>query len=79
MIHSADPDFNQMITKKSNASKAKAGELIFIPGSDDETLAWINKFRLNYYNLEAPYDLTGGASAAKKKEKKKDDKEDDGF
>ncbi len=79
MIHSSDPGFNDLITKKSNASKAKAGELIFIPGSDDETLAWINKFRLNYYNLEAPYDLTGGASAAKKKEKKKDDKEDDGF
>jgi hypothetical protein len=79
MIHSSDPTFNDIITKKSNASKAKAGELIFIPGSDDETLAWINKFRLNYYNLEAPYDLTSGTSAEKKKEKKKDGKEDDGF
>lgn len=80
MVHSSDPAFNDFIRKKSNAGKAKAGELVFIPGSDDETLTWINKFRLNYYNIEAPYDLSsGGEAASKKKEKKKDDKEDDGF
>lgn len=79
MIHSSDPAFNDIIAKKTNAAKSKVGELTFIPGSDDETLAWINKFRLNYYKLEAPYDLTSGTEAAKKKEKKKDAKEDDGF
>ncbi len=81
MVQSSNQLFNDLITKKTNASKAKVGELVFIPGSDDETLAWINKFRLNYYGLEAPYDLASGASAAKKKDPKKKDekKEDDGF
>lgn len=80
MIHSSNQLFNDVIAKKTNASKAKVGELVFIPGSDDETLAWINKFRLNYYGLEAPYDLASGTAAAKKKDDKKDKKkEDDGF
>jgi hypothetical protein len=80
MVHSSNQLFNDMIAKKTNASKAKVGELVFIPGTDDEALAWINKFRLNYYGLEAPYDLTSGTSAAKKKDEKKEKKkEDDGF
>ncbi|MBI3219841.1 MAG: hypothetical protein HYZ44_10035 [Bacteroidetes bacterium] len=79
MVHSSNPAFNDLISKKTNASKAKVGELIFIPGSDDETLSFVNRFRLNYYGLEAPYDLSGGTSAAKKKEKKEEKKEDDGF
>jgi len=80
MIQSSNQLFNDVIAKKTNASKAKVGELVFIPGSDDETLAWINKFRLNYYGLEAPYDLASGTAAAKKKDDKKEKKkEDDGF
>lgn len=78
MVHSSNPAFNDIIGKKTNSGKAKVGELVFIPGSDDETLAFINKFRLNYYGLESPYDLSGGTGASKKKEKKKVD-EDDGF
>jgi hypothetical protein len=80
MVQSSNQMLNDLIAKKTNASKAKVGELVFIPGSDDETLAWINKFRLTYYGLEAPYDLASGTSAAKKKEKKDEKKkEDDGF
>jgi hypothetical protein len=82
MVQSSNPAFNDLISKKSNASKAKVGELVFVPGSDEETLAFINRFRLNYYNLEAPYDLSGGTSAAGKKKddkKKTEKKEDDGF
>ncbi|GHM99666.1 hypothetical protein WSM22_11560 [Cytophagales bacterium WSM2-2] len=81
VVQSSNQLFNDVISKKSNAGKAKVGELVFIPGTDDEVLAWINKFRLNYYGLEAPYDLAGGTSAAKKKDPKKKDekKEDDGF
>ncbi len=81
MIQSSDPAFNTLIAKKTNASKAKVGELVFIPGSDDETLAFINRFRKTYYGLEAPYELGAASSAQKKdkeKEKKKDGK-DDGF
>jgi hypothetical protein len=80
MVHSSNAAFNDIITKKTNASKAKIGELAFIPGSDDETLAFVNRFRLTYYGIEAPYDLSGGTSSAKKKDKKKEEKkEDDGF
>jgi len=78
MIQSSNPAFNTIISKKTNAAKAKVGELVFIPGSDEETLSFINRFRKNYLNIEAPYELN--AAAAKKKDKKKDDKgEDDGF
>ncbi len=80
MLQSSNQAFNDLISKKTNAAKAKVGELIFIPGSDEEALAFINRFRQNYYGIEAPYDLGGGSSEAKKKEKKKDAKdEDDGF
>jgi len=78
MVQSSDPAFNELISKKTNASKAKAGEVVFIPGSDEETLGFINHFRKTYYGLEESYDLSGNTSAGKKKEKKKDEK-DDGF
>ncbi len=80
IIQSSNPVFNDLIAKKTNAAKAKVGELVFIPGSDEETLAFINRFRKNYLGLESAYDLTSAPSADKKKEKKKGDKsEDDGF
>ena len=80
MMQSSNLAFNDLIAKKTNAAKAKVGELIFIPGSDEEALAFINRFRQNYYGIEAPYELNSGTSATKKKEKKKDVKEeDDGF
>jgi hypothetical protein len=54
------------------------GELVYIPGSDDETLAFINRFRKNYLEIESPYDLSATST---KKDDKKDDKkkEGDGF
>ncbi len=80
MVQSSNQLVNDMIARKTNAGKAKVGDLVFIPGSEEETLAWINKFRLTYYGLEAPYDLASGTAAAKNKGKKKDEKkEDDGF
>jgi hypothetical protein len=76
MIQSSNEAFNTLVSKKTNAAKAKLGELVFIPGSDDETLEFINRFRKQYYAIEAPYDLA--AASAKKKDKKKDEK-GDGF
>jgi hypothetical protein len=80
MVHSSVSEFNAIIAKKSNAGKAKIGEVAFIPGSDDEVLAYINKFRKNYYGIDVPYNLTEGTQATeeKKKEEKKED-DDDGF
>lgn len=78
LVHSSNKDFNSVISKKSNAGKAKIGEVAFIPGSEDETLAFINRFRKTYYGIEVPYNLGDGTAAVeKKKEEKK--KEDDGF
>jgi len=78
MIHSSNGSFNDIIGKKSNAGKAKVGEVTFIPGSDDETLAFINRFRKQYYGIEVPYSLSEGTEAIeKKKTEKKED--DDGF
>lgn len=78
MIQSSNSAFNSVVSKKTNASKAKLGELVFIPGSDEETLSFINRFRANYLGLESPYDLSAGTSA-KQKDKKKEEKKDDGF
>jgi hypothetical protein len=77
MVHSSVPPMNEVIVKKANAGKAKVGELVVIPGTDDETLAFINRFRQVYNNIEAPYDLFAGSSARKKEKKK--DSADDGF
>jgi hypothetical protein len=84
MIQSSDQALNAIISKKTNAAKAKVGDLVFIPGSDEETLAFINKFRLTYYGIEAPYELNAASSTAEKKEeekkpveKKKEEKKDD--
>jgi hypothetical protein len=78
MVQSSNQPFNTLIAKKTNSGKAKVGELVFIPGSDEETLSFINRFRKNYLGLEAPYELTAPTTDAKKKDKKKDEK-DDGF
>jgi hypothetical protein len=75
LIHSSNPALNEMVSKKTNAARSKIGELVYIPGSDDETLAFINRFRKNYLDIESPYDLR--ATSSKKKDEKK--KEDDGF
>lgn len=77
LVHSSNPAFNSTISKKTNSGKAKVGELVFVPGSDDETLAFVNRFRKDYYGIEVPYSLTDGTTGAKKKEEEK--KEDDGF
>jgi hypothetical protein len=80
MIQSSNSELNGVIAKKTNASKAKMGEVAFIPGSDDETLAFINRFRKTYYGIDVPYDLNEGSTAEKKKDTEEEKKkEDDGF
>jgi hypothetical protein len=64
LVHSSNSEFNDIITKKTNGGKAKIGEVAFIPGSDDETLAFINRFRRDYYEIDVPYDLNDYAAPA---------------
>ena len=57
LIHSSNKDFNSIISKRSTAGKAKIGEIAFIPGSEEETVAFINRFRKQYLGIDVPYSL----------------------
>jgi len=57
LIYSSNNNFNSLISKKSNGSKAKLGELIFAPASRAEVLNFINRFRLQYYGIDEIYEL----------------------
>jgi hypothetical protein len=78
MMYSSNAEFNTIVSKKTNSGKAKVGEMVFIPGSDEETLDFINRFRKEYYEIEVPYDLSSSTPGKKKEEEKKKEK-DDGF
>jgi hypothetical protein len=78
MMYSSNGEFNTLVSKKTNSGKAKVGEMVFIPGSEEETLAFINRFRKEYYEIEVPYDLSSGTTGKKKEVEKKKEK-DDGF
>src|SRR5688572_23743489 len=65
LVQSSNDDFNSIISKKTNGGKAKIGEVAFIPGSDDEVLSFINRFRRDYYEIDVPYDLSEGAAPAR--------------
>ncbi len=78
LVHSSNADFNSIIAKKTNAGKAKLGEVAFLPGSDEETLVFINRFRKQYYENDVPYNLYEGTSVIKKFDPQKKDS-DDGF
>lgn len=62
LVHSSNNEFNGVISKKSNAGKAKVGEIAFVPGTEEETLGFINRFRKNYYGIDVPYDLSSEVS-----------------
>jgi hypothetical protein len=65
LVQSSNSEFNSIISKKTNGGKAKIGEVAFIPGSDDETLTFINRFRKDYYEIDVPYDLNESAAPAR--------------
>lgn len=75
LMYSSNEEFNSAVYKRTNSGKAKIGEMVFIPGTEDETLVFINRFRLEYFGIQVPYNLSGETSSKKKTEKK----EDDGF
>jgi hypothetical protein len=57
LVQSSNGIFNDIINKKTDAKKAKLGEIAFMPGSEEETLAFINRFRKTYYGIDFPYQL----------------------
>ncbi len=60
MVHSSNNEVNQIISSKSNASKAKVGEMVFFPGDNEETLAFIQRFRKVYFDIDDDYILDAG-------------------
>src|SRR5690606_2299921 len=84
LVQSSNNAFNTVIAKRTNAGKAKIGEIAFVPGSDEETLTFINRSRRDYYGIEVPYSLSAGSTVSRtedegpvQQEEKK--KTDDGF
>jgi hypothetical protein len=78
LMYSSNEEFNTLVAKKTNSGKAKFGDVIFVPGSEEETKEFINRFRLEYLGIESPYSLSEGPSGKKKEEQKKKE-ENDGF
>ena len=95
LVQAASNEFNNLILKRTNAGKTKIGEVSFAPGSDEETVAFINRFRRDYYGIESPYSLSSESLVAPStepstpvnqpappqvdQEKKQQELEDDGF
>lgn len=78
LMYSSNEEFNTLVAKKTNSGKAKLGDVVFVPGSEEETKAFINRFRLEYFGIEVPYSLSEGPAGKKKDEPKKKD-DNDGF
>jgi len=81
IMFSSNKKFNEEVEVKSNLAKAKPGELIFVKGETNETLSFINDFRLKYFGISEPYNLISPDDVSLEDEnfdtiKKKDD---DGF
>ena len=79
MIQSSVKSINDQVYRRSNAARAKPGELVIIPGSEEETLEFINRFRKEYLQIDTPYDFNDYRSSSTKKQTKKKDDKDDGF
>lgn len=81
VMFSSNQAFNDAVKGKSNVGKSKPGEKILALGDQNETLTFINAFRLNYFGINEPYNLVLPDDASLEDESfetiKKDD--DDGF
>jgi len=78
LMYSSNEELNTLVAKKTNSGKAKLGDVVFVPGSEEETKAFINRFRLEYFGIEVPYSLSDGPAGKKKGDPKKKN-ENDGF
>ena len=57
MTYSSHEPYNTAIRDKSRAGKAKPGEYVVIEGDIAETKRFVDRFRLDYFGLDIPYDL----------------------
>lgn len=57
IMYSSSEKFNEEVQAKSNVDNSKPGELVLALGTENETLTFINDFRLNYLGIKEPYNL----------------------
>ncbi len=57
IMYSSNAKFNEAVESKSNVDNAKPGELVLAIGTVNETLGFIDDFRLNYFGIKEPYNL----------------------
>ena len=57
VMFSSNPAFNAEVNSQSSTNKVRPGETIFVKGDQNETLSFINAFRLNYLGVKEPYNL----------------------
>ena len=57
IMYSSNSKFNEAVQSKSNVDNAKPGELVLAVGTVNETLGFINDFRLNFFGIKEPYNL----------------------
>ncbi|MFK7951584.1 MAG: hypothetical protein AB8B73_01960 [Ekhidna sp.] len=82
VMFSSNSEFNEVITGKSNVGKSKPGEKILALGTENETLTFINAFRLNYFGINEPYNLVLPGDASLEDENFdtiEEDDDEDGF
>lgn len=79
LIFSSNVIFNETVTEKTNAVKAKIGEMVWGPGDMVETMDFVNRFRSVYYGITEPYDFESELAIEEKDKKATTDDDDDGF
>lgn len=80
LSYSSNSTFNEIIEDKSNFGDAKPGELVIIPGDENETLKFLNEFRQKYFGIEEPYNLVYPEDGTLEEENFETiEKDDDGF
>ncbi|GAA5034288.1 hypothetical protein GCM10011506_27510 [Marivirga lumbricoides] len=70
IFFSSNPVANDIVDKKSKATKAKVGDYVFLTGDKLEVTTFVEDYRRKYYDIDAPYYLemateagTAGANA----------------
>lgn len=57
IFFSSNPVANDIVDKKSKATKAKVGEFVFLTGDKLEVTNFVEYYRRKYYDIDAPYYL----------------------
>lgn len=63
IFYSSNEAANQLIDRKSKATKAKIGEFVFLTGDKLEVTNFVENYRKKYFDIDAPYYLEMGKEA----------------